>query len=282
MSYILLDMGGTKTRVAISQDLKKIDKTVRFDTPSAYKEATAKIIKEAQKLSDGTPIEGIAGGIRGVLNEEKTGIVQDPGEALSDWEDKPLADDLKKALDAEVYLENDAALVGVGEAVYGAGVGHDIMVYLTVSTGVGGAKIEEGVVDDYAHGFEPGHQILDIDHTILGEGVDPTLENLVSGTAVEQRMGMKPYEIPQDDAIWDQLAMYLAHGLRNSILYWSPDAIVLGGSMIVGDPRILLHDIIKHTNTIMGDIVEVPMILDATLGDEGGLYGAMALLNQRA
>ena len=67
-------------------------------------------------------------------------------------------------------------------------------------------------------------------------------------------MGVKPYEIPQADAIWDQLAYYLAHGLRNSILYWSPDVIVLGGSMIIGDPRILLDDIIKHTNEVVGTV----------------------------
>jgi predicted NBD/HSP70 family sugar kinase len=281
MSYILLDIGDTKTRVAITQDLKTIDTSIRFDTPANYTDAISKIASEAKKLTGKTPIRGVGCGMRGVLDEEKSGIVRDPGGALSSWEDESITGDLKKELGSEVYLENDAAIAGMGEALYGAGQGHDIMVYLAVGTGVGGAKIEEGMVDDYAHGFEPGHQILDIDHTILGEDVEPTLENLVSGTAVEKRMGMKPYDIPQDDAIWDQLAVYLAHGLRNSILYWSPDAIVLGGSMIVGNPRILLNDIIMHTNTVMGDIVDVPIILDATLGDEGGLYGAMALLSQK-
>jgi predicted NBD/HSP70 family sugar kinase len=94
-------------------------------------------------------------------------------------------------------------------------------------------------------------------------------------------MGIKPYEIDQTDAIWGQLAYYLAHGLRNSILYWSPDVIVLGGSMIVGNPRILLDDIIKNTNEVVGEVTDVPLIVDAALGDYAGLYGAMAILNQR-
>ena len=93
-------------------------------------------------------------------------------------------------------------------------------------------------------------------------------------------MGVKAYEIPQSDAIWDQLAEFLAHGLRNTILYWSPDIIVLGGSMIVGDPRILLDDIVKHTNEVLDDVVPCPLIVDAKLGDYGGLYGAMSLLQQ--
>jgi len=281
MSYVLFDIGGSKIRVAVSEDLKTITDSVRFDTPVKFSDGVDKIVDEAKKLTGKNTIRGIAGGIRGVLDDERGGIVADPGGCLSNWVDEPLAKKLKKELGVEIYLENDAALAGMGEAMFGAGIGNDIVVYHTVSTGVGGAKIENGMVDDYSHGFEPGHQILDIDHTILGEDVDPTLENLISGTAVERRMGMKPYDIPQDDAIWDQLAMYLAHGLRNSILYWSPDAIVLGGSMIVGDPRILLDDIVRHTNQVLGEVVEAPIILDATLGDKGGLYGAMSLLSQK-
>ena len=281
MSYIVFDIGGTKTRVASSDDLQTIEKSVQFATPKKYDDGVQKLSQEAKKLLDGSTPRALAGGIRGILDGEKRGIVRDPGGALSTWEDEPLLDALERELAAPVFLENDAALAGMGEAVFGAGAGHEIVVYHTISTGVGGAKIENGMVDEYRQGFEPGHQILDIDHTILGEDIEPTLENLVSGSAVEARMGVKPYEIPQDDAIWDQLALYLAHGLRNSILYWSPDIIVLGGSMIVGDPRILLDDIIRHTNEVLDGVSEVPLIVDATLGDEGGLYGALALLNQR-
>ena len=281
MSYVLFDIGGSKTRVAVSEDLKTVASYVRFDTPKQFSDGVQKIVAEAKKLTEGNTIRAIAGGMRGVLDDEKGTIVRDPGDHLSNWVDQPLVEQLKEALGAEVYLENDTALAGMGEAVYGAGKGSEIVVYHTVSTGVGGVKIEDGIIDQYSHGFEPGHQILDIDHTILGDDVDPTLENLISGTAVEKRMGMKPYDIPQDDAIWDQLAMYLGHGLRNSILYWSPDVIVLGGSMIVGDPRIMLDTIVTHTNQALGEVMEAPMIVDATLGDEGVLYGAMSLLNQK-
>jgi len=281
MSYVLFDIGGTKTRVAVSEDLKTFSEPIKFDTPKKFTEGVDKIVETVKSLTK-EPIRGAAGGIRGILNHDKTELVKDPGGAISNWEEKPLVETLKKKLKAEVYIENDSAVVGLGEAHFGAGKGHDIVVYHTVSTGVGGARIDNGEIDNYAEGFEPGHQILDIDHTILGEDVEPTLENLVSGTALEARTGVKPYEVPQSDvATWDQLAYYLAHGLRNTILYWSPDIIVLGGSMIVGDPRILLEDIIKHTNEIMGDDITCPMIVDATLADFGGLYGAMALLNQK-
>ncbi len=249
MSYVLFDIGGTKTRVAVSEDLQTFGEVKKCKTENDFKRGTANLVAAVKELTDG-PIRGMAGGIRGQLNDEKTSMVIDG--ALSDWLDQPLVSTLQQQLNTKVHLENDAALAGVGEATFGAGQGSEIVVYHTVSTGVGGAKIENGVIDDYSTGFEPGHQILDIDHTILGDDIEPTLENLVSGTAVEARMGCKPYEIDQDDAIWDQLAYFLAHGLRNTILYWSPDVIVLGGSMIVGDPRILLDDIIKYTNEVVG------------------------------
>lgn len=279
MSYILFDIGGTKTRVAITEDLKTLGKVVSFKTPKKFDEGISAIVSAVSELTT-TPLRAIAGGIRGTLNEDKSGIVYDS--VLSEWIDKDLKGQLKKKLKAEVYLENDAALAGLGESHFGAGKGFDILAYHTVSTGVGGAKIEYGKIDDYRMGFEPGHQVLDIDHTILGEDIEPTLENLVSGTAVEERMGSKPYEIPQSDAIWDQLAFYLAHGLRNTIIYWSPDIVVLGGSMIIGNPRILLGDILKHTNDVLGETIECPLIVDARLGDSGGLYGAMALLDSKA
>ena len=280
MSYVLFDIGGTKTRVAISEDLKSFSEPVKFSTPANYKEGV-KEMKAAVDSLTSKKIRGVAGGIRGILNHDKTELIFDPGDKLPGWVEQPIAAELKKAFNCPAHLENDAAVVGLGEAVYGAGEGEELIVYLTVSTGVGGARIINGAVSPTEYGFEPGHQILDIDQTILGEETAPTLENLVSGTALEKRMGMKPYDVPQDDAVWDQLAMYLGQGLRNTILYWSPDVIVLGGSMIVGDPRILLADIIRHTENALDEVVPCPAIVDATLADVGGLYGAMALLQQR-
>jgi len=280
MSYILIDIGGTKTRVAVSEDLKTFSEPIKFKTPRDFKEGIEAIVNAAKDLTT-EPIRGVAGGVRGILNHDKTELVRDPGGSLNDWVEKPLVATLQKKLKADVYVENDSAVAALGEAHFGSGQGHDIVVYHTVSTGVGGARIDNGEIDHYAAGFEPGHQILDVDHTILGDDIDPTLENLVSGSALEKRTGSKPYDIPQSDAVWDQLAYYLAHGLRNTILYWSPDIIVLGGSMIVGNPRIFLEDIIRHTNEVMGEEFECPLIVDAQLADDGGLYGAMALLNQR-
>lgn len=273
-SIVLFDIGGTKTRVAVSHDGEQFGPVESFHTPADPKKGIAQIIAVVETLSEGVSPTAFSGGIRGVLNEEKTGIEHD--EILSSWVDFDVVAALQQHFDVPVHLENDAALAGLGEAVYGAGQGVDILVYHTISTGVGGVRIHNGIIDASSAGFEPGHQVLDIDRTILGEDIVPTLENLVSGAAVESRMGVKPYEIPQEDVLWNELAGYLAQGLRNTVLYWSPEAIVLGGSMMIGDPKIPLDAVRKATVAVLDSFVPCPFITTAKLGDEAGLYGALA------
>jgi len=277
--YILFDIGGTKTRIAFSADLLTFEAAKKYDTPLSYFDGLNALIAGIEEVRKGREIKAIAGGIRGPLNHEKTGIVSET--VLRDWVGRKITEDLSQKFMVPTYLENDTAIVGLGEVAFGAGKGYDIVAYHTVSTGVGGARFVHGKLDITSVGFEPGHQTLDIDRTILGHHTSPTLQNLVSGTALEKRRGVKPYEIAQEDPVWDELASYLAHGLKNTIVYWSPHAIVLGGSMIIGNPRITLASIVVHTESVLEGLIPCPVIVDALLKDEGGLYGAMALITEK-
>lgn len=280
MNCIVFDIGGTKTRVAASFDGETLAAQEKYDTPTNPEEGWEKLVTTAQSLLDASSgsLLGVAGGIRGRLHEDHRSLYQDT--VLASWEDFPLVERLENTFSVPVVLENDTALAGLGEAVAGAAKGFDFVVYHTVSTGVGGVKIEHGEIDEASVGFEPGHQILDIDRTVLGEDITPTLENLVSGRAIEERMGVKPYEIDQEDVLWDTLAQYLGQGLRNSVLYWSPEVIVLGGSMILGDPNIPMENIRKHTVAALDGFTDTPYIALAALGDDAGLYGGLARIKQ--
>lgn len=275
MSYIVFDIGGTKTRVGYSENLSALDKIVSFKTTSDFKKTMKLLVDAAEKMTNKKPL-AIAGGVRGRLNEEKTGLDNDL--VLATWRGKSIAAELQRYANVPVFLENDSAMAGLGEAVFGAGKGLDIIAYHTVSTGVGGVKVENGQIDLASVGFEPGHQILDIDRTVLGDDIVPTLENLVSGTALAERFGVPAYDIPQDDVVWDELAEYLAQGLRNTVMYWSPEAIILGGSMILGDPAINIDSIRKYTVESIDGFVDSPLITKATLGDEAGLYGGLVTI----
>ena len=75
--YIVFDIGGTKTRVARSADLVTLDAIQKFETPSSYREGMLMLQDVIDTLSDKKKISSIAGGIRGPLNHEKTGIVSE-------------------------------------------------------------------------------------------------------------------------------------------------------------------------------------------------------------
>lgn len=275
MSIVVVSIGGDTMRFAEGDSSagtlsnKKSQKTPA--DPAKFIEKLSSYVSDCKQ-----PPQKLIVGVRGRLDEEKTKITNDT--ILVKWVDFELKSELLKVLDIPIYFENDTALAGLGEAVYGSGKGFDYIVYHSIGAGVGGVKIEEGEIDHGTLGFEPGHQILDIDRTVLGADVTPSLENLISARAISDRYGSKPEDIPQNDVLWSQLAHYLGQGLRNSVLYWSPEAIILGGQMILGNPCIELEDIRKETVAALDNFYDCPFITKATLGDDSALYGAMALI----
>ncbi len=274
MSLVIVSIGGDSLRLAVGDSKTgELSNRKNSTTDSNPAKAVNTIVSYVHTIKK--PLERIVVGVRGRLNEEKSKISNDT--ILAKWVDYDLKEELYKHLNIPVFLENDAALAGLGEAVYGAGKEFDYIVYHSVGAGVGGVKIEEKHIDHGTLGFEPGHQILDIDRTVLGEDVTPTLENLISAKAVAERYGTKPKDIPQDDVLWSQLAHYLGQGLRNSILYWSPEAIILGGQMILGKPCIELEHIRKETVSALDEFYDCPYITKGLLADEAALYGGMAL-----
>jgi glucokinase len=225
------------------------------------------IEKMTEQISSGEKIEAISLGVAGTL--DKVGVLA-RSPHLPDWVGKPIKEKIEEKTGAKVFIQNDSALVGLGEAVKGAGKGFEIVVYITVSTGVGGAKISNGKIDENSLGFEPGHQILDIEKNL-------SLEDLVSGSAFEKKFGKKSKEVI-DPNVWEETARNLAFGVYNSILEWSPDVVVLGGPMITGDPAIPLDGVRHHMDNINKVFPKLPEIKMAELGSFGGLYGGFEFL----
>src|SRR3989338_2993817 len=126
--YLLFDIGGTKTRVALSADLKKIGASEVILTPENFQDGIAVLKKAALKMISGKKIKAICGGIAGLLNKNKTKLMY--AHNLRGWMKKPLKAELEKVIGASVYLENDADLAGLGEAVFGAGKNKNIVVYM--------------------------------------------------------------------------------------------------------------------------------------------------------
>ncbi len=286
--YVVFDIGGSKTRVAVSIDGLEIHgEPIVFDSTDNMEADTRRIAEAARSLAGNRGITAAAGGVAGVLDSQHRTLLRSPNKIP--WIGKPLAKQLEKELDAPVFLENDTDLAGLGEAHVGAGRGYEIVVYITVSTGIGGGRIVSGMIDKARFGFEPGHQIInphcricpDCTVSSVDAGKCLDLEELASGTALEKRTGKKPYEVV-DKEEWHRIACWLAIGLNNTIVHWSPDVLVLGGAMVCGTSGsvVSLDEIERHLRELLAIFPRFPDIYPAQLGDFGGLYGAMAILRQ--
>jgi glucokinase len=263
--YAIFDVGGTTTRVACSKTGKTFEEVKKLPTNSTAGGFENFIAQLKQELH-GRGIKAVAGGLPGHANHSD-GLRYTHN--MPGWSGVAVKDRLEAALGVPVYLDNDTAVVGLGEAVHGAGRGYSQMVYMTVSTGINGARIVNGAIDVSVTGWELGSMLLPNE---AGQLVQ--LESLTGGSALARRYGQPPREL-RDPAIWHQEARHLARALHNTILHWSPQVVVYGGSMMRDIPL----------ESIRRELAELPRVFEhqpelklAELGDEGGLHGALALL----
>jgi len=262
---ILLDLGGTKMRIARVHGDSFVDVRI-VPTPRDPGQGVVKLIELARALAASKKIESVTGCMAGRV--DPSGVISD-ARNLPAWEGKNIIERLTQALHCRVTIVNDGALVGLGEAIDGAGVGSSVMAYITISTGVGGALIREGQIDFDASTFAVGRIPID--------GSD--LEKLVSGTAVFQKYGIEPSELDSIDER-NRIADYIARGLLDVVKQWSPDTIVLGGSMMVGKRNTIPLGRIDETLTsLIGGVI--PTLKLAKLQDLGGFHGALAYANAK-
>lgn len=261
---ILVDIGGTKTRVAVSPDLVAISEKETFDTPVNPKEGLERIRSTAQKLSNGEPLEMAIIGIAGVCSPDRTELVRSPN--LQKWANHFTVSDTMSALGVPIYFENDAALGALGEATYGAGKDCNIMAYVTVGTGVGGARIVNKTIDQTHFGFEIGQQLVSFD------GEARLFEEVLSGNALEKRYGTSSKNI-KNEKMWNDVARVFADGLYNTIVHWSPECVVLGGSVMKDIP---LQAVAEQLMERLHIFPEPPRLVRCKLEDLCGIYGGMA------
>ncbi len=289
--YILFDIGGTKTRITATENLKSFCEPIVIQTPQSFEEGIETISKTVKELVGDKTLEVAVGGVAASLNREKTELVGG-GSNITDWLRKPLKRRLEEVLGCPVLIENDTAMGGLAQVAYGPAQNVEIAVYVTVSTGVGGCRFVDGKIDKSALGFEPGWQIINTPEirqpaTLTDSGwlegycSNGYLMSHIGGACVEKEEGKKPYEITDKD-FWDKKAKLLAYGLHNIYTLWSPDIIVVGGSMTnkIGISLETTHHYLNKTlATVFPGVT--PKLVPAEFGDEMGLWGAMAYLKQK-
>ena len=188
-----IDLGGTQLRAAVLRGATLLSRVGELTGPNPTPERLLPRIYDAvrQALAQAhvtlDQVVGIGLGAPGPLNN-RTGVIYEPPN-LPGWRDVPLRDLLGKEFKTEIFVENDAHSAALGEYLFGAGRGHIDLVYMTISTGVGGGVIVKGKLLEGTSGTagELGHMTVDLHGPVCKCGNVGCLEILASGTAIARR-----------------------------------------------------------------------------------------------
>ena len=308
-----VDVGGTNVKIALVSDEGKIIYSNSIPTRAemgyeytvnSMKEAIRELLKET-KL-EAKDIEGMGFGFPGQIDCQK-GIVR-LAPNIPGWVNVPIAEIMEKEFGISTRVDNDVRTAALGELNYGAGIGCQNMVCITVGTGIGSGLVINGKLVRGASNAagELGHIKLNMEGgPLCGCGDRGCLEAYASGPSIvamaeEYIRGGKstryrelanpeitPYIVsvaaqegdPVARQIFRIMGEYIGMGLTSVVNLLNPEKIIIGGGVAAaGD---LLFDPIKETiakraMTIQKEAVE---IVPAQLGNNAGVIGASLLIN---
>jgi len=311
---LAVDLGGTKIVTALISPKGEI--LSREYTPTLAEEGVDAVIGRILAIGSAllrnarlpyTSLAGIAIAAAGAIDSEK-GIVTDSPN-LPGWHNIPLKDEIEKATGVRTFVINDATAAALGEHRFGAGRGVNNLIYLTVSTGIGGGIIIDGRLYEGASGAagELGHMTIDLNGPRCPCGNIGCLEMLASGKAIAreaQRLiaqGAKTImlDLAEGDAqfvtavtvataaqkgdavalsVINKAAANLGVGLVNFVNIFNPEMIIVGGG--VGKMGELL---LKPARRVVSERAfqfpaSVVRIVSSELGDNSGVFGAVAFV----
>ncbi|AYG62008.1 ROK family protein [Rhizobium jaguaris] len=306
---LAFDLGGTELRAALVSDKGSL---LSFSVvPTHAAGGPAAVVQQIELLAstvlaqtpDLSPV-GIGIGAPGPLDPEAGIVIAPP--TLAGWYEVPLADILSSRFQLPVRLENDANAAALGEWRYGAGRGARSMVFVTVSTGIGGGVIADGRILHGRRGLaaEIGHMTITSEGERCFCGAIGCFEAVASGTALGRRATARTQQF--DGSALRQLsadadvtgrhvveaarkgdvqalellqaeARWLGIGFTNLLHLYSPDILVMGGGISHGFD--LLQEAMTTTihDRAMPAYRDVP-IVPAQLGRHAGLIGAASLI----
>ncbi len=312
MYTIGVDIGGMSVKVGLVDERGVIIANNRAKTekePEKMVEILAGQINNLLKENNLTvkDVNGIGIGCPGTITGA-TGVIEYANNL--GWHKVPLGEMLKKYIDVEVRISNDANVAALGEAIYGVAKDYNSAIMFTLGTGVGGGiildkKLYEG---NESKGAELGHTTLVLDGEECTCGRKGCIEAYVSATALirqtkqamEQNKESKMWEFVGGDInkvdgrtafetaklgdksaelVRDNYIKYLAESMMNMFNIFRPEAFILGGGVSAQGEyltsRLKDYCEVRHYGYQGTPKVE---ILIATLGNDAGIIGAAALL----
>lgn len=299
-----VDIGGTKIAVGIVDPKGKVLSRMEAPTdPNRYSDSIELIAHMLRKAAQraGSPIKGVGIGSTGPV-DPMNGEFGDV-DFLPGWRGKSPVKDLAQIFGVRVALENDGDAAALAEAGWGAGKNRKRLIYVTVGTGIGGGIVLDGQLYRGVDGAHPeiGHHVVDPAGPKCTCGFRGCWESLAAGPAMvawvenhapanyRHRAGISAKRIcelaRQGDSVAVQAveheAFYLGLGLANLINLFTPDAIVLSGSVMKSAQLFLdpIHKLIRAGCRFVP--AEKAKLTLASLGDDTNLIGAARVWHYR-
>lgn len=261
--YAAIDIGGTKTLIAVFDQNGKITESIKFATPTIYedfiKELTASVVNLSTK-----DFAAFCVAAPGRINHKNGNVI-----AFGNlpWTDTPILHDVEKIINAPGLIENDTKLAALSEAQYHKE--YRKVLYITISTGIGGGLITNGKIDPDFDNNEVGKMLME------HRGVLMRWEEFASGKAIYKKYGKKASEIT-DEKAWYLISRNIAIGLNAVIASLTPELIIIGGGVGTHLPKFKdrLEEELKIYETPM---FSIPPIVQAKNPEEAVVYGCFQL-----
>jgi glucokinase len=304
MSLIVaVDIGGTHIRAAAYEPNRV--------TPFAHKKTRTRtsepgvfdrLVQAIEAIWQPGNVDAIGIASPGPLDPHTGTILETPN--IPEWVNFPVGPRLCETFGVPVYLDNDANMAGLAEWQYGAGRGHDNLLYLTISTGIGGGVISNGHLLQGFRGMgaELGHIIIDPNGPLCGCGQKGHLESFSSGPAIAryvseqikagQKSSLPAHPKPtavqvaeaahEGDALaisaFERAGYYLGIAVANYLATFDPSILIFGGGASqAGDLLFLPFQKSLKEHVFHPHYLDDLIITKAALGDDAGLLGALAL-----
>jgi predicted NBD/HSP70 family sugar kinase len=266
MFYGAIDVGGTKTLVAVFDAHGKLVEKQKFPTPPEYPEFLKELKKTLKSLST-DEFQAVTIAMPGSVDHDH-GLVHAFGNLT--WRDVHVIADLEKLTHCPVLLENDAKLAGLSEALLVPD--YEKVLYITISTGIGTGLIVNGTIDRDLSDSEAGQMILE------HNGKHVKWESFASGKAIVARYGVRAAELDDREA-WKVLSRDFASGILTLVATLQPDVMIIGGG--VGSHfdkfgKYLQAELKKYETPL----VPIPPIIPAKNPEEAVIHGCYQLARQ--
>lgn len=262
--YVAVDIGGTKTLVAVFDAHGKILEEQKFPTPKDYSLFKAELAKTATTLHHHAFQHG-AIGIRGNIDRERGLSLYDD---ILPWGEASVRDDCEAVFGCKFILENDSKAAGFGEAKQ-AGNHFRKVLYVTISTGIGSAFIVDGHIDPDTENSEIGKTLYEYKGKLM------QWEDFASGKAIVAKYGQRASEI-DDYETWQEISHNLAIGLINACAVYTPDLIILGGGVGTHFDK-YQQTLNEAIHKMKPEELTVPEIRRAAHPEEAVIYGCYHL-----